>query len=490
MTFRSVASNGGTKGISLNTTGAGAFTVTGTGTAGSGGTIQNITNRGAEFVTVSGAVSLSGINFTNAGSTDGPGGPGCQEPIGGDTSACNAAIHLQSTSGGVSLNTIHVDGGAQVGINGLNVTNLTMNNVEVENVGNNSLENGVLLKNTFGTGSITNSTFHHNVGKQVYMYNNTGTLTSFNITNSNFSDTSAPNGAQGLLVYADGAPTTMTVNTGTGLGDGNTFSNLFSFAWHALAANNAQLTANLRNATITNTGPMVVQASLSSHINTTIDSNNWTAGANTAAGPLSLKTDGGGDMDAVVTSNLLGQNGVVGSGTPASCGNCPGMFINPRFDSDSTFDIRGNTIQQITGSGISFQPGETDAANAVNATITGNLIRGPMSNTPQAIVVTTGVTSGPPADNTCLRLTLGGSVTPGAWPSLTAGAKNRIENDWSSDIAGGEVFLFHRFSTVFNLAGYPGTGVGPHVQTQNVITSVTGVQASSVGTFTNSTCVP
>ena len=93
----------------------------------------------------------------------------------------------------------------------------------------------------------------------------------------------------------------------------------------------------------------------------------------------------------------------------------------------------------------------------MNATITGNLIRGPMSNTPQAIVVTTGVTSGPPADNTCQRLTLGGSVTPGAWPSLTAGAKNRIENDWSSDIAGGEVFLFQRFATVFNLAGYPGT---------------------------------
>ena len=39
-------------------------------------------------------------------------------------------------------------------INGLNVTNLTMNNVEVENVGNNSLKNGGCLKNTFGAGSI------------------------------------------------------------------------------------------------------------------------------------------------------------------------------------------------------------------------------------------------------------------------------------------------------------------------------------------------
>jgi hypothetical protein len=242
---------------------------------------------------------------------------------------------------------------------------------------------------------------------------------------------------------------------------------------------------------MTNTNSIVVQASLNSHINTTIDANNWTAGANTAAGPLALKTDGGGDMDAVVTSNIFGQTGVVGSGTPNTCGNCPGMFINPRFDSDSTFDIRGNIVQQITGSGIVFQPGESSAANAVQVTMTGNLIRGPMDAvTPQAIVVTNGVTSGPPADNTCMRLTLGGSVNPGTWPSLTSGAMNRIENDWSTGIAGGEIFLFQRFSTVFNLAGYPGTGVGAYVLTQNSIQSTTGVQASSSGTFGNGMCIP
>jgi hypothetical protein len=67
---------------------------------------------------------------------------------------------------------------------------------------------------------------------------------------------------------------------------------------------------------------------------------------------------------------------------------------------------------------------------------------------------------------------------------------NRIENDWSTSIAGGEIFLFQRFSTTFNLAGYPGTGVGAYVQTQNSIQSTTGVQASSVGTFGNGICTP
>ena len=182
-TWRSISVSGSaTNGISVTSL-TGAFTITGTGVANSGGTITNVTNRGAEFITVSGAVSLTNMTFTNAGSSDGPGGPGCQEPIGGNTATCNAAIFLSSTSGGVSLNSIHIDGGAQVGINGLNVTNLTMNNVEVENVGDNSLENGVLLKNTFGSGSIANSTFHNNAGKQAHG-NNTGMLTTFNIIDS------------------------------------------------------------------------------------------------------------------------------------------------------------------------------------------------------------------------------------------------------------------------------------------------------------------
>src|SRR5207244_7724362 len=53
VTFKSVSVNGvgATEGILVSNTGAaGFFTVPGTGSAGSGGTIQNIQNRGASFI--------------------------------------------------------------------------------------------------------------------------------------------------------------------------------------------------------------------------------------------------------------------------------------------------------------------------------------------------------------------------------------------------------------------------------------------------------
>jgi VCBS repeat-containing protein len=502
-TFKTLNASFGVKGVSAVFF-DGPFSITGTdgadaGTdpdAGTGGSINTMTNRGVELTNITGAVNVGGMNFTNAGTTNGVAATTCGDSSAGDNTNCAAAIHLLSASGGSTLNQISITGGNQMGVNTRTVSNLVIKNITVQNVGDETLENGMMLVNTTGTGSITNGNFHDNESRQVHMYNSTGTLSSFTIKGCNFANSAPPNGNMGLILEAAGASTTMNVTTGGLLaGEANTFSNLFSNSWHVTSANSATANFSLIGSSGTNSNSLAVaQASLSSNMSVTIDSNTWTSGVNQAGGPISLKTDGGGDMTATVTSNTLGTAGVVFSGSPASCGNCVGMFINPRFSTNSTITVKGNTIQGMNGSAIYVQPGEDTSYN-VNTVITGNLIREPSTTTAVALDLRNGV-SGAPVEGAggCHAIVLGGSVTPGAWPSQTANAKNRIEGDWGTGTTNNEVILLQTDSSSLRLVGYPGTGVPAYVQSQNSITSTltngSGFNVTSVGTIAGGTGCP
>ncbi|MFP5245383.1 MAG: hypothetical protein ACLGH0_01725, partial [Thermoanaerobaculia bacterium] len=192
-------------------------------------------------------------------------------------------------------------------------------------------------------------------------------------------------------------------------------------------------------------------------------------------------------MIALVEGNTLGTNGVAFSGSPSSCGNCVGMFINPRFSTNSTITVRGNTIQGMNGSAIYVQPGEDTSYN-VNTIITGNLIRQPSTTNAVALDLRNGV-SGAPVEGAggCHAITLGGSVTPGAWPSNTANAKNRIEGDWGTATTNNEVILLQTDSSLFKLVGYTSGDVRTFVQNNNSITSAalngSGFNVTSVGTI-------
>ena len=67
VTFDSVSTNGGTNGIVLANTGAGAFTVTGTGAPDSGGTISSTTGEGVRLTNTGGPVSLTDMRITGTG---------------------------------------------------------------------------------------------------------------------------------------------------------------------------------------------------------------------------------------------------------------------------------------------------------------------------------------------------------------------------------------------------------------------------------------
>jgi VCBS repeat-containing protein len=485
-TFKSISAAFGVKGVSVNVH-QGPLTVAGTGGAGTGGTINTMTNRGYELINVRGAVALTSVNVTNAGTANGSAAATCGEPVAGDSSGCAAGIHADTLPTSFALNAITVSGTStnQMGINTRSVNNLTMANIEVANAGDESQESGVQLVNTTGSGSITNANFHDNETRQLYMYNNTGTLSSFTITGSTFSNSVFPNGQQGVLVESGNSAVMNVTVGGLAAGQGVTLSNLRGNAWQTAANDTSTLTSNLLGASVTNTNGIVGHAA-GGNLNTTIQGSTFIAGANTTAGVISLKTDGGGDMNANVISNTIG-NGTANSGT--DCDSCNGMFINPRFGGSSTFTIRGNIIQNVDGRGILLHPGESDSQN-VTAFITGNVIRDPgtfAAANRLAVEVQNGVTSGPPADAGCLAVTFGGTTNYGG-ASTNTDAMNIIEDAWNTAGSGAEVFFWQRFSTVIRMPGYAAP-FDTYVKARNSITGATPL-ASGLGTISAGTSCP
>src|ERR1019366_2160827 len=165
----------------------------GTGTTGTGGTIQNNV-QGALFTSTS-DLSLSNMDFTNPDSGNGTVNNATDSSF---NSGAEAGINMSGVSTATFTN-LDVNGnggagGAQVGINGQNVSNLSIVNSTVIGFGDNVQEGDVRLFDLSGTSAITNSTFGFVPGDTtagenlVDIVNNSGTLT-LNVTGSTFQNT-------------------------------------------------------------------------------------------------------------------------------------------------------------------------------------------------------------------------------------------------------------------------------------------------------------
>ena len=92
----------------------------------------------------------------------------------GDNLVTNAAIHLQSVSG-VTLDGLNINGSAEQGINGNNVTNFSLTNSTIANTGNGPDEDGLHFFNLLGTGTITNTFITSSGDDNVNIQNQSGT---------------------------------------------------------------------------------------------------------------------------------------------------------------------------------------------------------------------------------------------------------------------------------------------------------------------------
>ncbi len=308
--FRSItagtAGSGPANGIVLNTTGAsGGLTVSGTGGAGTGGTIQKTT------------------------------GPG---------------VLLMSTQN-VSLSSLNVINGTDDGIHGESVTNLDLIGCSITGNGNSTTDDGIQLglesgatTGVSGTLNLTNTTVSSSAHNNVHIRNTLGTLT-MNVTGGAFNNISDTTGANSFLYEASGTSTTTAATI-----SGATFStNSPQRGLEVQAHDTATITDfTVSGNTFTDNG---IHASFTQDTSANLtfkmlnNLNMLTATPLHAINVFSSSTSTGGTIRGRIQGNTIGNGAVSGSGS--SSGNGVRVLIQGR--TAATLLIDGNVIRQTPG---------------------------------------------------------------------------------------------------------------------------------------------
>ena len=291
-------------GIVLNNTGAGGLTVNGTGTTdGTGGLIQNTTSRGASFISASN-ITLKNMNFTNAGTTDLDATNGGLST--GDNLDTNAAIHLVTVST-ATLDNLNITGGAEQGINGNGVSNFSLLNTAITNVGNAADEDNIHFFNMSGTSAITNTTLTHNSG----------------------------GGDDNLNLQTQSGTLNLTISGGSAVGTGGGVNQIGSgYLFGIRGTSNATITFSSASSTNNFSGGIVADA-FDTAIMNLIVTNSTSSGNNDQ---LSVSAGDSSDVDLTVTGNTISS---------VATGDFVGIsLLGSAFDTGFVFDstISGNTI--------------------------------------------------------------------------------------------------------------------------------------------------
>ena len=376
LTFHDISDNGGAEGIVLNVTGpSGGLTVTGDGTTvGSGGLIQN-TGEGAVFTSTSN-VSLSNMNFTNADTANGTVTNNNDSTF---NSGADAAINMSNVST-VTFTNLHLSGGVQVGINGQNVSNLSILNSVVSGFGNAVSEGDVELWNLTGVSNFDNSTFNTPADNAVDIRNDptsTNTLV-LNIVGSTFSsNVGSTFGADGLaLTTLSGA--TLSVNISD-----STFTGLKTAGIDTFAEGNSTMNVNITNGGVTGDGntftpgtgdegrAIGLNVQDTAQLNYDIENNIAIKGN---GGPVLeiFSKDSGSSQGRIDNNADIENNGTstAANGGPNSAGSPVFIFIED--SSKAIVDISNNTINN-SGEDANLDVNVQQSAT-LDANITGNHI--------------------------------------------------------------------------------------------------------------------
>ncbi len=340
VTFTSVSSNGGSNpGINLSATGTlGGFTVTGTGIAGTGGTIAN-----------------------KSGAGDGTDGI------------------VLNTVKDVSLAFMNITNNNRNGIFGTSVDGFSLNGVVVDGNADQASpdEAGLHLLELVGTATITNSTVRDSHENNVKILNSSGTL-NLQVTNSTFEfDTNSTQLAHNLLFVGTGT-SNMTIGV-----SGSTFDGLRS-------GGNVVSAAGVKT-DVADTGIMdvTVQSSTFRDNNVAVDMglssgsptltfdvlNNPTMTGNRALGiNLFTNANGTGNATGTISGNTVGTQGVLSSGSQIGSG----IRIANEGGGTVTALIENNTVQEIGDGNVNgFEAiiaSNSVTASTLNVTITNNTI--------------------------------------------------------------------------------------------------------------------
>ncbi|MCF2493014.1 Ig-like domain-containing protein [Dyadobacter chenhuakuii] len=364
VTLAAVSCSNAAKGIAVSGT-TGTFQITGSGaTAGSGGTIQNISARGIEFTNAAG-VTLNNINLINANGSD-SGGCGTS-----DNSGCNAAVYANVVNG-FKLERIIITGTTnQHGINLRGVNNLTISNSSVQNAGNAATEGAIFATNTTGTASITNSTFANSTianapsGRVAYFGNTDSNLSLLTVDNSDFTD--SPNNG-GILMEGYGNSQMNLKITG-----GSQFLRCETQGIKMISNNNSQLVGDIQGAVVNNLAlngvtrltsiGIDLQSTGTSSLKYNIIGNNFRCKNGTG---INLKVSNNSTHEGTVDGNTVVSDGGGGSGI---------YFDTEGPTAKGIVKISNNTVSGILNDfGIGFSGYVTNSNTKSDLSIIGNTI--------------------------------------------------------------------------------------------------------------------
>jgi hypothetical protein len=383
LTFRSITSNGGANnGVTLDTTGSGAFTVTGNGTAASGGTIQNKT--GAD----------------------------------GSSSTQGTGIYLNAVSGAVSLTRMDIEGCQNYGIRGITLSGgLTIDNTTVGTTTKNGTtfvvdadadtgiqgESSLRFTNLTGTAAFSNDSFDRGQSRTLLVHNNTaGSTLTLNITNSTLNQTlNSGNGGDANSTDAidlqANSSATMNVNL-----SGSHFTSYRQFAMTADGRDAATINIDIGTCDFSNTNSGLVNAGgalnfggsgspsndvlvkYNVHNNTFRHGSAASTPTNGGAQITSGGISGGVKFEGKILNNTFGVSGVASSGA-GNGADVLRLFATGNNSSSTRvtgsthtrYLVQGNTIQRYGEAGIQFNARQGNST--IDATVLGNIIREPGS---------------------------------------------------------------------------------------------------------------
>jgi hypothetical protein len=339
LTFRSISSsNGGNVGIRLDTTGSsGGLTVTGTGSAGTGGTISNKT--GANGSTSSGI-----------------------------------GIFLNSTRD-VSLSWMQLNGFSNFAIRGITVTNFSLLNSVVSGTNGDSAANdegSISFDNLLGSASVTSSSVSGGLEDNIVVTNTSGTLNRLTVSNSTIGLNNTSLGNEGILVEAKNSATANLTVTGT------TFLGSRGDHIQTNALNSSSMDVVIQDNTFQNAHPSSLGAGVTisgggtgASPTVTYNVSGTTVGSQTfrdavVASITVNPVSGGGTYSGTIQNNAIGVSGQVGSG------GAEGIFVGVNGTATHTTLVNNNTVVQVDNfAGIDVL---ANNASTMNATITNNTV--------------------------------------------------------------------------------------------------------------------
>ncbi len=435
LTFRSVSASGGSNGIVLDNTGANAgLTVTGTGTAGSGGTIQNTT--GAD------------------GTTSGTG------------------IHLNNTRN-VSLRWMQLNDHQNFAIRGNNVVGFALARSTISGTNGTNAdqdEASVAFTGLTGSARVDTVAISGGVEDNFRVRNSSGTLDRIVFTGVTIGANGTAAGNDGINLEPSGnAVMRATVQNSTFTSArGDLFQlNVAGTANSDLVFTGNTLTNNHPNIVSGGGGVTVVGGGLGSAMTLTYNITGNTFRDAKGHGLLVSKVGGAGSMTGTVSNNQIGLAGAANSGSQQGSG----LTVLLVGGGTHTAAITNNQIRQYNNHGILLQGGDNTQGGhgTLNATVTGNTIANPGNFDPgglagNGIHLNAGTVDSPLDQHQfCVQLS-GNSMT-------------------GSGLLGGTDFrLRQRQQTTVRLPGYAGGNT-------NTAAVVAFVQGNNGGTPTGSAAV-